>query len=263
MPPVGTENVAVAPPADRGGRGSMLAPGPAGWSDTWLDALAFGIGLGVAWWFHWNTTDLVWSLWLSSLLVGYAMILWLLTAPLRQLGAGIIGDRSGVASGAAKIGALALIGVGTLFGIAFFTVHFGGFHFVHSVFLNAFFPVRADRPGGLVNWAVYRDVFSHYWMFLPAAFLAERHAFAQREDPADTAVTPAAIEARKAKGDGMTAPYRNVIRMHLLIFFFAFAHFARLEQFAVYAVVFAVYFFPWRVLRRKRMPPAASGASAM
>jgi hypothetical protein len=30
---------------------------------------------------------------------------------------------------------------------------------------------------------------------------------------------------------------------------FAFAHFERLENFAVYAVVYAVYFFPWRVLR--------------
>jgi hypothetical protein len=37
--------------------------------------------------------------------------------------------------------------------------------------------------------------------------------------------------------------------MHLLIFFFAFAHFARLDNFLVYAVVYAAYFFPWRLLR--------------
>jgi hypothetical protein len=40
--------------------------------------------------------------------------------------------------------------------------------------------------------------------------------------------------------------YVNVIRMHLLIFFFAGASFAGLESFVVYAVVYAVYFFPWR-----------------
>ncbi len=51
-------------------------------------------------------------------------------------------------------------------------------------------------------------------------------------------------------GDGMMAPYRNVVRMHLLIFFFAFAHAVGLESFAVYTVVYAVYFFPWRLLRR-------------
>ena len=49
----------------------------------------------------------------------------------------------------------------------------------------------------------------------------------------------------------MMAPYKNVIRMHLLIFFFAAVHFAKIENFAVYAVVYAVYFFPWRVFRRE------------
>jgi len=43
--------------------------------------------------------------------------------------------------------------------------------------------------------------------------------------------------------------------MHGLIIFFAFAHFARLENFFVYAVVYAVYFFPWRLVRRPK--PAA------
>jgi hypothetical protein len=40
------------------------------------------------------------------------------------------------------------------------------------------------------------------------------------------------------------------MRMHGLIFFFFFAHFAGLENFIVYAVVYAVYFFPWRLVRR-------------
>jgi hypothetical protein len=39
--------------------------------------------------------------------------------------------------------------------------------------------------------------------------------------------------------------------MHIFIFFFFFAHFAKLENFAVYAVVYAVYFFPWRLVRRR------------
>ena len=44
---------------------------------------------------------------------------------------------------------------------------------------------------------------------------------------------------------------------YLLIFFFAFAHFMKLEHFLVYTVVYAVYFFPWRVLRKE---PAAAPA---
>ena len=42
--------------------------------------------------------------------------------------------------------------------------------------------------------------------------------------------------------------------MHLLIFFFAFAYFMKWENFAVYAFVYAVYFFPWRMLQRRAAP---------
>lgn len=97
---------------------------------------------------------------------------------------------------------------------------------------------------------MYAEVAALYWWFIPAAFLAERRGFQRATRTDDTAVTPEAIRARRAKGDAMTAPYRNVIRLHLLIFFFAFAHFTQLENFAVYAVVYAVYFFPWRLVRR-------------
>jgi hypothetical protein len=48
----------------------------------------------------------------------------------------------------------------------------------------------------------------------------------------------------------MMLPYQKVVRMHVLIFFFGFAHFLRLDNFAVYAVVYAVYFFPWRLVNR-------------
>jgi hypothetical protein len=56
-------------------------------------------------------------------------------------------------------------------------------------------------------------------------------------------------DVSQTAGGLFIAPYRNVVRMHLLIFFFAFAHFARLDNFLVYAVVYAAYFFPWRLLR--------------
>jgi len=53
-------------------------------------------------------------------------------------------------------------------------------------------------------------------------------------------------------GNAMGRPYINVMRMHLLIFFFAFAHFLKLDSFFVYAVVYFVYFFPWSEVRNAR-----------
>jgi hypothetical protein len=238
----------------------MIAPATAPrsrWSESWLDLLAFAGGLGVAWLQAWNTTDLVWSLWLSSLVVGYALIVWLVSAPLRSIVHGMRAERGNVPVGAGAA-TLGIVGVATLFGLAFFTVHFGGFHFIHSIFLNSFFPVDPAAGRHFPNWATYAEVFRRYAWFIPAAALAERQAFRSPPRVADTAVTPGAIQARLGRGDMMMAPYRNVIRMHLLIFFFAFAHFVRLDSFAIYAVAYAVYFFPWRLLRK----PAAVTAAA-
>jgi hypothetical protein len=142
---------------------------------------------------------------------------------------------------------------GALFTLAFFTVHFGGFHFVHSNFLNIFFPI--GKTHGFPGWAIYAEVFRRYWPFVIVTAVAERAAFrAPPKIPGDTAVTPDAIARRRtqAADSGLMQPYKNVVRMHFLIFFFAFAHFAHLENFAVYAVVYFGYFFPWRLLQREK-----------
>ncbi len=226
---------------------------PARWSDAWPDALAFAAGLALAWFFRWETRDLVWSLWLSSLLVGYAMILWSAFAPALLLARE---DRVGAALAAAVGGAAT---------IAFFTVHFGMFHYVHSVFLNGFFPVAGERAG-FPGPELYLEVLARYWWFVPVALLAERQAFRLSPlptEPPALSVKAADIDRRKARLaqltplNGVMAPYKNVIRLHLLIFFFAGAHFLQLDSFLVYAVVYAVYFFPWRLVRRAA--PASSG----
>lgn len=233
------------------------------WLQAWPDALAFAGGLAVAWFARWETTDLVWSLWLSSLVVGYATILWLATATLREFIGNACWDPSPGAMGA-KIATGAVIAAGAGFTVIFFTVHFGMFHFVHSVFLNQFFPV--DPKGGrhFPEAGMYVEVLRRYWWFLPLAFLAERRGFVAQAPGTglDTAVTAEAIARRKAPGDfapgTMTAPYRNVVRMHLLIFFFAGASVAKLDGFLVYAVVYAVYFFPWRLLKPNASLPTTA-----
>jgi len=233
------------------------SPTPVRWAKAWPDALAFGTGLALAWFGGWQTKDLVWSLWLSSLLVGYAMIVWMIFSPALFIATNAWRDRAMLENqpaGPVAAGGTILL-VGGLFLLAFFTVHFGMFHFVHSVFLNLFFPVvqgKAQTPG----LGLYLQVFAAYWPFVLVAAVAERKAFrwpASAAPAQDTAVTPEAIAARKLRNamqggmGGMMTPYKNVVRLHLLIFFFAFAHFAKLESFLIYVVVYAVYFFPWRL----------------
>jgi hypothetical protein len=226
------------------------------WVEAWPDALAFALGLGLAWWEGWHTTDLVWSLWLSSFCVGYAIIVVTIFRPVFQMIAAsnqaLTASTQRPAAGAVIVDTL--VAGGGLFMLAFFTVHFGLFHYVHSMLLNAFFPIGKMR--GFSALAIYAEVFRRYWPFVIITAVAERAVFrAPPPAPPDTAVTPEAIARRKAQlgGSGMMVAYKGVLRMHLLIFFFAFAHFVHLENFVVYAVVYFVYFFPWWLLRREEL----------
>jgi hypothetical protein len=199
------------------------------------DLCGFAIGLWLAWALDWQTRDLVWGLWLSSLVIGYASIVL-----------GILGGINRTVSDGHPAGWLIGLG-GGVFLLAFFTVHFGGFHFGHSVFLNSFFPIESAEGGGLgPGKRGYMLVFANYWPWLIAAAVAERGALAKawrgsmKNEPGRDKPHPMAKPAFEPMG-----AYKNVIRMHLLIFFFAGTAIAGIENFWIYAVVYAVYFFPW------------------
>jgi len=91
-----------------------------------------------------------------------------------------------------------------------------------------------------------------YGIFLVPALISERKhifssmrkAFVSGHDTRDREINSAGM------GDFMGRPYLNVVRMHLLIFFFAFCHFLQINSFIVYAVVYFVYFFPWGETKR-------------
>ena len=214
------------------------------WGYAWPDALAFALGLGLAWSTGWKTADLVWSLWLSSLTIGYATIVWGALQP------AVVQFREG----AMGRGVAAIVGGSAL--IAFFTVHFGLFHAAHAGLLSQFFPLLPEhKQQSFVDFTLLAEVVRRYGWFVPVALIAERQAFrlpvVPPEPPARSVKAPdiAARKARQAIGSSMVfLPYLNVVRLHLLIFFFAAVHFARLESFAVYAIVYAVYFFPWRLV---------------
>jgi hypothetical protein len=234
------------------------APDRAGseWISALPDAVGFAIGLAVAWWGGWNAGDLIWSLWLSSFVVGYATILWIIGFPTVAFLLFVWKTRHNALSGPRTMLVLWAIALfAASFMLAFFTVHFGGFHYVHSQILLQFFPI--DLPGvahsGWAAKSLYLEVLRRYWVFLPAAFLSHRAVFLRTPMTLDPDRLLQSLIARgHKKGGAFTEPYRNVMRMHGLIFFFFFAHFAHLESFAVYTVIYAVYFFPWRLIRRSQ-----------
>ncbi|MCX7008607.1 MAG: DUF6498-containing protein [Kiritimatiellaeota bacterium] len=191
-------------------------------ADYALDLLAFAGTVALALAFRWQAHDLIWSLWISSLSFGY---FWLLAA----LTCSVI-----YTPGRKKIGAI----IGGLFLAAFFTFHFGMFHFVHGVFLNLFFPLVKENFGPPNVFTLIGTALSAYWPFVLMTFVSRVRDFPWRQQPDD-------------EGKAMFAPYLNVIRMHLLIFIFGGLYLLHLANLAIFPVLL-FYFFPWRIFNRER-----------
>lgn len=234
--------------------------------------LAFVIGLGVAHFLDWQARDLVWSLWLCSLVLGYLTLLSALA------GGAYIGLRTFKCNNLTKkervLAILAGIAIGTFF-LAFFSIHFCGFHAGHSVFLSAFFPVEGIPSDGFgsafVNppllWIlVFKHLVQPYGLFLIPVIIAERKnvfrplteavKFARSgviaNGPGEAGTGSGKRDDPFSLGDAVVRPYINVVRMHLLIFFFAFCHVLKVDSFLVYAIVYSVYFFPWSEVSKLR-----------
>jgi hypothetical protein len=274
--------------------------------DWFGDLGSFAVMVAIAAWQRWEAKDLIWGLWISSLVVGYSFILVTArssyaTDNIPEMPRGKKADagdgpppgaQSRVPTQVRRLQPLAMnvfvvfvafmilgvrseipwtlllfnIGFGAIavmlsrgvrgsetfwhkaarrfflltpsviFFLGFFTVHFGGFHFVHGLFLNGFFPLVegspfGESPGGtLVFFAsIIGAAVSRYWVFILFSAWSRlpdlRRAF------------------EKAEGPNMFLPYANVVRMHLLIFVFAGLSAAGLTSWALYPVLF-FYFFP-------------------
>ena len=236
---------------------------PPAWKTVWPDLLAFALGLAIAWRFNWKTSDLVWSLWLGSLILGYLTLLATIAAGI-VIGIFVISRPAFPVK--YRLPALLAGLAAALFLLGFFSLHFGAFHSIHAGFVSVFFPLTDLKPEVFFDCFLnpvrllamaFRHVAPLYGAFLVPAILAERaHVFSAvglalqvlRENQAGIPGTGwfAPGSARQlALRDPFIRPYLNVIRMHLLIFFFGACHILRIESFAVFAAVYAVYFFPW------------------
>lgn len=226
------------------------------------DIAAFALSLGLAYGLHWQTADLVWGLWLSSLVLGYLSLLSAIAAP--ALMGLYISSRPDVTVPQCVRSVFSAC-TRTLFLLGFFSLHFGGFHLGHAAVLNDFFPLPGLFDSGLGEalfnpQLFWRHLARPYGLFLIPTIIAERHhifkplisAMADlRNAAAGETPTPQMLEKHDPSrmGDAMMRPYINVVRMHLLIFFFAFTHTLSPDSFLIYATVYTVYFFPWQELK--------------
>jgi len=284
----------------------------------WVRDLAtFAATVTVASWQGWEARELIWGLWVSSLVIGYSFIVISSISPyltgeiptrgrmpnqMKGLGAVAMNVFVTVAAfmflgplspipwivlivsalfGGAAIWLAARAGKGAesllhlaarrfftytpyvVFTLGFFTVHFGGFHFVHGLFLNGFFPLVEGTPFGesiggtfAFGMGILQEAARRFWPFVLIS------AWSRLGDM-KKALEPGRRE-QGADGPNMLLPYASVVKMHILIFVFAGLSSAGLETWALYPVLL-FYFFPAGTMLRavfRGNPGSRRGAGA-
>ena|GEM_PF-1446723 len=217
-----------------------LEPKPVSKFDAAVDVISFLSLIVIGYLFEWKTKDLIWGLWLSSLCLGaLAFIAQLILRPIFD-------------NGKKAVMRVAILTLGVL-KLAFYTFHYGGFHFIHSIFLGGWFPLDgAPHITEIFNipvseatpilMEIYKRVALTYWPVALFYILEQK-----------TLLIKSAVFSNAGYKDERSfnnSVYKNVIKMHLLLFVFGFAlNASEIDSFLLYAIVCTFYFFPFRELK--------------
>jgi len=185
---------------------------------------------------EWRINELVWSLWISSLSLGYTFLISSIVAKAIHQGISLTDDEfpeNKTKTIQPLFGWIIAI-VGGIFTIVFFTVHFGMFHFVHGIFLNLFFPLLEVSQGDIPNFLVLiKTCLTSFWPVILFSMLMQIKNFQQ-------------IILSPGK-DLIALPYKNVVKMHISILLFAFLSMAKINDiFLPYLLI--LYFFPFQAV---------------
>ena len=216
----------------------------------WLSLAFFSYSVFVAMQGQWQAGDIVWSMWIASLVGGYAYI--------------VLSIFSGVEPSLKSARK-------NLFLLFFFTAHFGGFHFVHGQIMQGFFPL-AEHDVSFFE-AIYLTI-QKYWQFVLVALANLWPQFASllndttEEDRRLEIMQGAANGSMQGSGQGAAVngleqplvqsaaptvktkrshfqePYRAVVRNHIMILVVAFASQLVAQPQLLYLLL-VFYFFPF------------------
>lgn len=203
------------------------------WLQLVISLISFAFIFLIAFINQWEAADMVWSLWITSFTIGYCYLLAGITSNSILKGFNFqdsIFSKFMQPTISLPINILFLV-IGSFFQIFFFSLHFGLFHFVHSIFLNDFFPIidrSFENPLDFLSFVAISVKL--YWPVILFTFFSTLRKF-QR------------IFLQEEK-DYIKQPYINVIKIHLSIFLFAGINAIGLQGW-ILLLVFVIYFFPF------------------
>jgi len=182
---------------------------------------------------NWTAGNMVWSLWITSLITGFCYLFAGLVS--NSIGSGILSEDSlvnrlfqdSIHSGI-KYG---LLIIGILFQLVFFTVHFGLFHFVYSIFLSQFFPIMDRSFERFPDFLFFVNTsLKAYWPVILFTLFASIRKFQRILSQNEVDFTKRA--------------YVNVVKIHISIFLFAGVSATGIKEW-MFLLIFVIYFFPF------------------
>lgn len=213
-------------------------------SNLFVEIFAFGGTLALAYFSGWRAKDLIWSLWLSSLVVGFLSVL-------------VSGGRRIIRPDATMVERAFSI-IGALGAILTFSVHFGLFHYVYASILDLLMPLM-DHPGrvyvGKLTW-MGGTSFS-FWETLGIAIVQYWPVVLLNVMRDRQSVLASSVMTGKE-----TAPYLIILKLHFLVMGLGACYGLGLDSFPVYAAVYTLLFSPaklWRMIFKRKPSSGESG----
>lgn len=205
--------------------------------DTVIEASTYVGTLALAYFSGWSTNDMIWSLWLSSLLIGFLIVV---VSSVRRI---FRPDATPLERAFSLVGGLGAI--------AFFSLHFGFVHYVYAAILDLLMPLM-EHPDriykGNLTWTIGTP-FSfwetlgisvvQYWPVVLLNVIRDRRS-----------VFSSSVMTGKETG-----PYLAIAKLHFLVMGLGACYGLGLDSFPVYAAVYTLLFSPatlWRMIFRRK-----------
>lgn len=214
----------------------------------------FSFSLAAAYFIGWNNTDLIWSLWITSLVVGYVTIFRTTVAPLSFLVKLIRSPedkkefRELPTTTKLKMAIFVLFFIPiSLFFIVFLSFHFCIFHILIAYWLQMIMPhpeitdilTGANGGGFYISVQIIKTLLSSYWIIVLQKLIFD---YRTNWKSGSNKVSP--VQQNLFSFEGLTRPYVQVMRILALMLLLFWLHDTGINQFLIYVLIFSLFFFP-------------------
>lgn len=210
-----------------------------------------------AYFFGWNTTDLIWGLWITSFVVGNISLFRSgFVAPISSIKAILTYEnlkefKIEPASEKLKFFVFVLIAAPFYLGFRIFLIlHFSIFHIFHAWVLIILFPhpdlikiIDDDNNGGQfsIPILIVKTLLMSYWIIVLQKLLFDHIKHGENTDNDDSDFI-----------DDIKRPYLQVFRIHILIFIMVGLNEINANQYLIYVVIYSLFFFPLSIFSKTK-----------